>query len=203
MIRIGPAGWDYQDWQGVVYPPAVRGTDRLTFLTQFFATIEINVTFYRPITATLARRWVEAVEGRPDFRFTAKLFRGFTHERTADSLAGGGGGKVGAGGAAGGRAVGGAPGPVSLFLSQYRGKSSLSAHRAGAFRGLSPGHRGAAPLLAAAGGAAVSGGPQPGFLQHRPAADLVLPGRNGLGERPLGLSQAARPQPAELVCQDG
>ena len=83
MIRIGPAGWDYQDWQGVVYPPTVRGTDRLTFLTQFFATIEINVTFYRPITATLARHWLEAVAGRPDFRFTAKLFRGFTHERTA------------------------------------------------------------------------------------------------------------------------
>jgi uncharacterized protein YecE (DUF72 family) len=82
MIRIGPAGWDYQDWQGVVYPPAVRGGDRLTLLTQFFATIEINVTFYRPITATLARRWAEAVAGRADFLFTAKLFRGFTHERT-------------------------------------------------------------------------------------------------------------------------
>jgi uncharacterized protein YecE (DUF72 family) len=82
MIRIGPAGWDYQDWQGVVYPPRVQGTDRLTFLTQFFPTIEINVTFYRPISATLAQRWVEAVVGRPDFRFTAKLFRGFTHERT-------------------------------------------------------------------------------------------------------------------------
>ena len=82
MIRIGPAGWDYQDWQGVVYPPRVQGTDRLTFLTQFFPVIEINVTFYRPISATLARRWVEAVAARPDFRFTAKLFRGFTHERT-------------------------------------------------------------------------------------------------------------------------
>jgi uncharacterized protein YecE (DUF72 family) len=82
MIRIGPAGWDYQDWQGLVYPPRVQGTDRLTFLTQFFPVIEINVTFYRPITATLARRWVEAVAARSDFRFTAKLFRGFTHERT-------------------------------------------------------------------------------------------------------------------------
>jgi uncharacterized protein YecE (DUF72 family) len=81
MIRIGPAGWDYQDWQGVVYPPRLQGTDRLTFLTQFFPVIEINVSFYRPISATLARRWVEAVAGRPDFRFTAKLFRGFTHER--------------------------------------------------------------------------------------------------------------------------
>lgn len=83
MVHIGPAGWDYQDWQGVVYPPRVQGTDRLTFLTQFFSTIEINVTFYRPISATLARRWVEAVAGHPNFRFTAKLFRGFTHERTA------------------------------------------------------------------------------------------------------------------------
>lgn len=83
MIRIGPAGWDYQDWQGVVYPPAVRGVERLVFLSGFFAAIEINVTFYRPITATLAKRWVEAVMGRPDFQFTAKLFRGFTHERTA------------------------------------------------------------------------------------------------------------------------
>ncbi len=83
IIRIGPAGWDYQDWQGAVYPPSVRGVERLAFLTQFFATIEINVTFYRPITATLARRWVDAVAGRADFLFTAKLFRGFTHERMA------------------------------------------------------------------------------------------------------------------------
>lgn len=81
MIRIGPAGWDYQDWQGIVYPPHMKGTDRLTFLTSLFATIEINVTFYRPISATLAQRWVEAVAPRQDFRFTAKLFRGFTHER--------------------------------------------------------------------------------------------------------------------------
>jgi uncharacterized protein YecE (DUF72 family) len=80
MIRIGPAGWDYQDWQGVVYPVGLQGTDRLTFLAGFFATVEINVTFYRPISASLAQRWVEAVAHRRDFRFTAKLFRGFTHE---------------------------------------------------------------------------------------------------------------------------
>ncbi len=81
MIRIGPAGWDYQDWQGVVYPPGVQGTERLTFLTRWFSTVEINVTFYRPISAVLARRWVAAVADRQDFRFTAKLFQGFTHER--------------------------------------------------------------------------------------------------------------------------
>ncbi len=81
MIRVGPAGWDYQDWQGVVYPPRLQGTDRLTLLAGLFPTIEINVTFYRPISATLAARWLAAVAERRDFRFTAKLFRGFTHER--------------------------------------------------------------------------------------------------------------------------
>jgi uncharacterized protein YecE (DUF72 family) len=81
MLRIGPAGWDYRDWQGVVYPRGLRGTDRLTFLAGLFQAVEINVTFYRPIAPHLATRWSEAVAEHPDFRFTAKLLNVFTHER--------------------------------------------------------------------------------------------------------------------------
>jgi uncharacterized protein YecE (DUF72 family) len=81
MLRFGPAGWDYQDWQGVVYPPGLRGTDRLTFLASLFQTVEINVTFYRPIAAHWAERWSAAVAEYPEFRFTAKLLNVFTHER--------------------------------------------------------------------------------------------------------------------------
>ena len=81
MLRIGPAGWDYQDWQGVVYPPGLKGTDRLTFLATLFDAVEINVTFYRPVAPHLTERWSEAVAGNPDFRFTAKLLNVFTHER--------------------------------------------------------------------------------------------------------------------------
>jgi uncharacterized protein YecE (DUF72 family) len=81
MLRIGPAGWDYQDWQGVVYPPGLKGTDRLTFLTTLFQSVEINVTFYRPVAPHLTERWSEAVAESPDFRFTAKLLNVFTHER--------------------------------------------------------------------------------------------------------------------------
>ncbi len=80
-LFIGPAGWDYQDWQGVVYPAGLRGTDRLTFLAELFSLVEINVTFYRPLAPNLAPRWLEAVQGTPDFRFTAKLWQIFTHER--------------------------------------------------------------------------------------------------------------------------
>jgi len=81
MLRIGPAGWDYQDWQGVVYPAGLKGTDRLTFLAGLFGAVEINVTFYRPMAPHLTERWSEAVAAYPDFRFTAKLLNVFTHER--------------------------------------------------------------------------------------------------------------------------
>ena len=81
MIRLGPAGWDYADWQGVVYPPGLKGADRLTFLSALFGVVEVNVTFYRPIGPHLARRWLEAVAQAADFRFTAKLWGRFTHER--------------------------------------------------------------------------------------------------------------------------
>ncbi len=81
MLRIGPAGWDYQDWQGVVYPPGLKGTERLTFLAALFDVVEINVTFYRPLSPNLARRWLAALSDAPDFRFTAKLLNVFTHER--------------------------------------------------------------------------------------------------------------------------
>ncbi len=81
MLRIGPAGWDYQDWQGVVYPPGLKGTDRLTFLAAWFDVVEINVTFYRPLGPQVASRWLGAVADSPNFRFTAKLLNRFTHER--------------------------------------------------------------------------------------------------------------------------
>ncbi len=80
-LYVGPAGWDYADWQGVVYPPGVKGTGRLAFLAALFNLVEINVTFYRPIAAKDADRWLAAVAAVPDFRFTAKLWQIFTHER--------------------------------------------------------------------------------------------------------------------------
>jgi len=65
----------------VVYPPGLKGTDRLTFLATLFTAVEINVTFYRPIAPDYARRWLAAVHEAPDFRFTAKLWQVFTHAR--------------------------------------------------------------------------------------------------------------------------
>ena len=47
--RIGPAGWSYEDWKGIVYPSgAGRRFDPLEYLCGFFDVIEINSSFYRP-----------------------------------------------------------------------------------------------------------------------------------------------------------
>ncbi len=67
-----------------MYPRGVKGTERLAFLASLFGVVEINVTFYRPITPDQARRWLDAVAGTPDFRFTAKLWQVFTHARRLD-----------------------------------------------------------------------------------------------------------------------
>jgi uncharacterized protein YecE (DUF72 family) len=83
-IRIGVAGWDYRDWRGTVYPaPRPRGFDPLRYLARYLDLIEINSTFYGPARAAVAEQWVARVEDAPAFRFTAKLWRRFTHERTA------------------------------------------------------------------------------------------------------------------------
>jgi uncharacterized protein YecE (DUF72 family) len=82
-IRIGPAGWSYPDWKGQVYPtPQPRGFDPLSYLAQYFDAVEINSTFYRIPDAKTTARWVARVAEHPDFRFTAKLWQGFTHEGT-------------------------------------------------------------------------------------------------------------------------
>jgi uncharacterized protein YecE (DUF72 family) len=81
-IRIGPAGWSYKDWEGIVYPQKPRAKfDPLAYLARFFDTIEINSSFYRPFTVSTARSWSRRVAGFAGFKFTAKLHRVFTHER--------------------------------------------------------------------------------------------------------------------------
>lgn len=83
-VRVGPAGWSYDDWRGVVYPAgAGRRFDPLEYLARYFDVVEINTSFYRPPPPAWTRSWVERVADHTRFRFTAKLWRGFTHERDA------------------------------------------------------------------------------------------------------------------------
>jgi len=88
MIRIGPAGWSYKDWEGTVYPQKPgKNFDPLEYLARYFNTIEINSSFYRPPTASTTKAWVERVARNNEFTFTAKLHRLFTHERSKATAA--------------------------------------------------------------------------------------------------------------------
>lgn len=85
MIRVGTAGWTYDDWNGVVYPrPRPRGFDPLAMMGALFDTIEINATFYRTPAPAAAAGWVARTATNPRFRFTAKLPQVFTHDPTTD-----------------------------------------------------------------------------------------------------------------------
>jgi uncharacterized protein YecE (DUF72 family) len=86
QIRVGTAGWSYKDWEGIFYPPGMtrRKQHPLEFIARCFDLVEINTSFYGHIKPELARLWVKKVDAvNPNFIFTAKLHRSFTHSPLA------------------------------------------------------------------------------------------------------------------------
>jgi uncharacterized protein YecE (DUF72 family) len=76
-LLIGTSGFDYKDWRGSFYPRYIRPNERLAFYAEHFATVELNVTFYRMPAARTFRGWRDAV---PDgFVFAVKASRYLTH----------------------------------------------------------------------------------------------------------------------------
>jgi uncharacterized protein YecE (DUF72 family) len=83
-VLVGPAGWSYADWAGIVYPTRrPRDFHEATYLAEYFDTIEINTSFYQPLRPDLARQWLGRIAANPGFLFTAKLWQKFTHESNA------------------------------------------------------------------------------------------------------------------------
>jgi uncharacterized protein YecE (DUF72 family) len=84
-VLVGPAGWSYTDWEGIVYPHhKPRGFHEAAYLAQFFDTIEINTSFYSPPRAEVVKGWAPRIAFNPNFKFSAKLWKRFTHERNAN-----------------------------------------------------------------------------------------------------------------------
>jgi uncharacterized protein YecE (DUF72 family) len=80
---FGISGWSYPDWQGWVYPPGCR--DTLAHVAPYVDFIEINSSFYAPPQAKVAAGWVARTTHLPQFFFTAKVNRQFTHEGRLDA----------------------------------------------------------------------------------------------------------------------
>ena len=79
---VGPSGWSYDDWAGIVYPARrPRGFRPLSHIARLFNAVEVNSSFYRTPTPRTTAGWVEQTPA--EFRFTFKLHQAFTHARTA------------------------------------------------------------------------------------------------------------------------
>ena len=89
-LYIGTSGWSYPKgagtWDGIFYPPRLADKDKLSFFAEYFNTVEINSSFYRPPNQYAARAWASKVPD--DFRFTAKLWQKFTHPKMFEAATG-------------------------------------------------------------------------------------------------------------------
>ncbi len=84
-IKIGPAGWSYKDWDGIVYPPSLKKEKHpVEYLAQYFDLIEINTSFYGHIKPEVGLLWCRKARAvNRGFTFTAKLNKAFTHSPVA------------------------------------------------------------------------------------------------------------------------
>lgn len=78
-LLIGTSGWNYEHWRGLFYPRNIRGSDWLEFYSRYFATVEINYSFYRLPEASSFDAWREQVPD--DFTFAVKASRYLTHRK--------------------------------------------------------------------------------------------------------------------------
>jgi uncharacterized protein YecE (DUF72 family) len=78
MIFVGTSGYNYPEWKGTFYPPALPAAKMLPYYAERFPTVEINYTFYRMPTASTIAGWVAATPA--GFRFTLKAPRRITHD---------------------------------------------------------------------------------------------------------------------------
>ena len=78
-IKIGTSGFSYDDWRGVFYPPEIPSGGMLEFYSQYFQTVEINVTYY---TIPGLNTFLRLAEKTPaTFEFIVKTHQETTHRR--------------------------------------------------------------------------------------------------------------------------
>lgn len=83
-IRVGCSGWSYKDWVGPFYPEGTASKDMFSRYMEHFDTVEINSTFYRIPNEYMVKSW--ANRSGDDFRFSAKIYQGVTHEKEMRSV---------------------------------------------------------------------------------------------------------------------
>ena len=87
-IYIGTSGWSYPKgkgtWTGYFYPAGK--INELEYYSQFFNTVEVNSSFYRPPNPAYVENWVRLTPR--DFLFAVKIWQKFTHPRMYEAATG-------------------------------------------------------------------------------------------------------------------
>jgi len=80
-LYIGTSGWSYPKgegtWKGYFYPKGK--IDELGYYSQYFNSVEINSSFYRPPNPGYVYNWTRKVPA--GFLFSVKLWQKFTHPK--------------------------------------------------------------------------------------------------------------------------
>lgn len=83
-ILVGASGWSYDDWVGRFYPIELAKKKGMWFsyYAEYFNTVEINSTFYRPPGEFQVRSWItKAPKG---FEYSVKMPQLVTHKALVD-----------------------------------------------------------------------------------------------------------------------
>lgn len=83
-ILIGCSGWSYDDWVGRFYPielTAKKG-EWFSYYAEYFNTVEINSTFYRPPGEFQVKSWIKKASNLDwkGFEYSVKMPQVVTHE---------------------------------------------------------------------------------------------------------------------------
>jgi uncharacterized protein YecE (DUF72 family) len=81
-ILIGCSGWSYDDWVGAFYPVELANKKGgwFDYYAQYFSTVEINSTFYRPPGEFQVNSWIKKGKDKKGFEYSLKVPQLVTHK---------------------------------------------------------------------------------------------------------------------------
>jgi uncharacterized protein YecE (DUF72 family) len=81
-ILVGCSGWSYDDWVGRFYPIelAKKKGDWFSYYANYFQTVEINSTFYRPPGELQVQSWIKKARDLKGFEYSVKVPQLVTHK---------------------------------------------------------------------------------------------------------------------------
>jgi uncharacterized protein YecE (DUF72 family) len=85
-ILVGCSGWSYDDWVGRFYPMSLakKKGEWFSYYAEYFQTVEINSTFYRPPGEQQVQSWIRKAKDLKGFEYSVKVPQLVTHKALVD-----------------------------------------------------------------------------------------------------------------------